>query len=146
MWSTASHWVMGVPFDMIVRAKKYEGQAELDLQDIVRVNVNRLLYIGHVSGLWMLGFGCFVLSALALLGFVYEVEFAQAVFLLALPMAILFGLSLRTAHAIAFANPQGEVLRAKLLRHRLYTQFLGVLSIFTTALWGMYQNLSFGAL
>ena len=59
VWSTASHWVLGVPFDMVIRARKHGGQAEVDLEDMVRVNVNRLLYIGHVSGLWLLGLGCF---------------------------------------------------------------------------------------
>lgn len=144
LWSSASHWVIGVPYDMIVRARRVGGQAEVDLEDIVRVNVNRLLYIAQVSGLWLLGFGCFFLTGLALLGFVYDVEFAQAVFLLALPMSILGALSLSTASLIVEHDLRGEDLRARLMRHRLYTQMLGVVSIFCTALWGMYQNLSIG--
>ena len=83
VWSTASHWVLGVPYDMVLRAKRQGGQAEADLEDIVRINVNRLLYIGQVSGLWLAGFACFFLTMLVLLGFVYGVEFAQAVLLLA---------------------------------------------------------------
>lgn len=146
MWSSASHWVIGVPFDMIMRARRHGGQAEMDLEDIVRVNVNRLLHIGHVSGLWLLGFGCFFLSGLFLLGFVYGIEFAQAVFLLAFPMSMLGLMSLGTARLIAERELSGEELRARLVRHRLYTQMIGVVSIFVTALWGMYQNLSFGAL
>lgn len=146
MWSSASHWVLGVPFDMIVRARRQGGQAEVDLEDIVRVNVNRLLYIGQVSGLWLLGLGCFFLTALALLGFVYEVEFAQALFLLLFPMSLLGLLSLNTATLIRRSGLMGEALRARLLRHRVYTQMIGVVSIFVTALWGMYQNLSIGVL
>ena len=146
LWSTASHWVIGVPFDMVVRARRHGGQAEVDLEDIVRVNVNRLLYITHVSGLWLLGFGCFLLTGLFVLGFAYGVEFAQAVFLLALPMSLLFAMSLSTARLIAAHRLSGEELRKRLGRHRIYTQMLGVVSIFVTALWGMYQNLSFGAL
>ncbi len=146
MWSTASHWVIGVPHDMIMRARRHGGQAEADLEDIVRVNVNRLLYIAQVSGVWLLGFGCFALSALFLLGFAYGLEFAQAVFLLALPMSILMAMNLATARLIAARELSGEALRARLMRHRVYTQMLGVLSIFVTALWGMYQNLSFGAI
>jgi hypothetical protein len=146
LWSTASHWVIGVPYDMIVRARRHGGQAEVDLEDIVRVNVNRLLHIGRVSGLWLLGLGCFLLTGLFVLGFAYGLEFAQAVFLLALPMSILFLLSLSTARRIAERELSGEDLRARLTRHRVYTQMLGVVSIFVTSLWGMYQNLSFGAL
>ena len=146
LWSSASHWVIGVPYDMIVRARRQGGQAETDLHDIVRVNVNRLLYIADVSGLWLIGLGCFLVTGLAILGFVYDVEFAQAVFLLGLPMSILFALSMATSRKIAGQGLTGDELRTCLLRHRLYTQMLGVVSIFVTAMWGMYQNLSIGVL
>ena len=58
MWSTASHWVLGVPFDMVLRAKRVGGQTEIDLEDLVRINTNRLLHVGRVSGLWLLGIAC----------------------------------------------------------------------------------------
>ena len=50
-----SYWVLGVPFDMVARARRYGGQAAEDLEDLIRINVNRLLFIGNVSGLWVLG-------------------------------------------------------------------------------------------
>lgn len=146
MWSTASHWVLGVPYDMVLRAKRYGGEAEADLEDIVRINVNRLLYIAQVSGLWLLGLGFFVLTSLVLLGFVYDVEFAQAVLLLGFPMSLVGLLSLSTARLIRIEGSQGEVLRRRLMRHRLYTQIIGMVSIFITAMWGMYQNLAVGPL
>ncbi len=145
-WSSASHWVMGVPFDMVHRARRVGGQAEADLEDIARVNVNRLLYIARVSGLWILGLGCFVLSTLAMLGFWYGIEFAQAVFLLGFPMSIVGLLQLSTARRIATEQASGELLRRRLTRCRLYTQMIGTVSIFVTALWGMYQNLTIGVL
>ena len=55
-------------------------------------------------------------------------------------------LSLSTARLIAQEGSQGEVLCKRLTRHRLYTQIVGMLSIFVTAIWGMYQNLTLGAL
>lgn len=146
LWSTASHWVMGIPYDMVVRARRAGGQAAQDLEDITRVYVNRLLYISEVSGLWLLGCTCFLMSGLAMLGFVYDVEFAQAVFLLMLPMSVVGALSLRTARQISERGLMGEALGKRLLRHRLHTQMIGTLSIFVTALWGMYQNLTIGVL
>jgi hypothetical protein len=146
IWSTTSHWVLGVPYDMIQRARRVGGQAEIDLQDITRININRMLYIGRVSGLWILGFTCFLLSGLAVLGFYYGVEFAQATFLLGFPMSLVGLLSLSTARLIESEASSGELLRKRLLRHRLYTQMIGTFSIFVTALWGMYQNLTIGAL
>ena len=146
VWSSASHWVLGVPYDMVQRARRVGGQAEVDLEDITRVNVNRLLYIGRLSGIWILAVLCFVLTALAILGFVYRVEFAQALFLLAFPMSLVGALSLVTAQKIEAEQARGEALRKRLTRCRLYTQMIGTLSIFVTALWGMYQNLSIGVL
>ncbi|MCW9043035.1 MAG: component of SufBCD complex [Pseudopelagicola sp.] len=140
MWSSTSHWVLGVPFDMVLRAKRVGGQSEIDLEDLVRVNTNRLLYIGRVSGLWLLSFTCFTLTGLAVTGFIYGIEFAQAVFLLLFPMSIVGLISLSTASRIQQEDASGALLRKRLTRHRLYVQLIGMASIFVTALWGMYQN------
>ena len=146
VWSSSSHWVLGVPYDMIQRAKRQGGQAQTDLQDMVRVNVNRLIYIRDVSGVWIVGFGCFLLTMLLLLGFLFQNEFAQAVFLLAFPMSIVGLLSVRSARIIHRSALVGEDLHKRMLRHRFQTQLLGVVAIFVTAMWGMYQNFNFGAL
>ncbi|AKS46058.1 hypothetical protein SAMN05444287_1162 [Octadecabacter temperatus] len=143
-WSSVSHWVLGVPFDMIQKARKMGGQAEVDLHDMVRINVNRLLYIGQVSGLVLLAFLSFFLTSMGILAFVYDVEFAQAVFLLGFPMTIVGALSLSTAKVIAAQQPEGEALFARLSKHRVITQFIGMISIFITAMFGMYQNLAVG--
>ncbi|MEM8804114.1 component of SufBCD complex [Roseobacter sp. A03A-229] len=146
LWSTASHWVLGVPYDMVLRARRHGGQAEQDLEDMVRINTNRLLFIANVSGLWLLGIGCFFLTALGVLGFFYRVEIAQALFLLGLPMSIVGLLSLSTARLIHQEAATGEMLQRRLSRHRLYVQITGMISIFVTALWGMYQNFTIGPL
>ena len=36
-WSSASHWVLGVPFDMVMRARRQGGQAAADLEDLARI-------------------------------------------------------------------------------------------------------------
>lgn len=145
-WSSASHWVLGVPYDMVLRARRVGGQAEQDLEDIARVNVNRLLYIARMSGPWLVGLGFFLLTCLALLGFVYGVEFAQALFLLAGPMSGVAVLNAATARRIEREQARGLLLHKRLTRCRLYTQMIGTAAIFVTALWGMYQNLSLGVL
>ena len=142
LWSTASHYVLGVPFDLVTRAQRAGGEAEADLRDLVRVNVNRLLHIASAAGPWLIGLGCFALTTLALLGFVYALEFAQALFLIAFPMSLVFLLSLRTARRIRAAD--GEGLYRMMIRHRRIVQVIGMISIFVTAMWGMYQNLALG--
>jgi hypothetical protein len=144
VWSTTSHYGLGVPFDMVLRAKRHGGQTEIDLEDLVRINTNRLLFIAQMSGLWIAGFGCFFLTILALLGFVYGNEFAQSLLLLGFPLSLVGLLSLSTARLIQEEDARGEQLRRRLTRHRLYSQIIGMISIFVTALWGMFQNLSVG--
>jgi hypothetical protein len=144
VWSTASHWVLGVPYDMVQRARRRGDQAMTDLEDIVRINVNRLLLIGTVSGIWLVGIGSAVLTMLAIVGFVYRVEFAQAVFLIAFPMSFVGLLSVSTASLIAAEGSRGVLLSQRLLRHRFWVQLIGMLAIFVTAMWGMYKNVYVG--
>lgn len=140
LWSSLSHWVLGIPYDLVMRARRNGGQFETDLQDLVRINVNRVLYIGHASGLWMLSFTCFVMTVLAVLGFYYRFEFAQAVFLIIFPISIVGLISLLTARRIAETQMNGDDLYRCLARLRIYVQLIGILAIFLTSLWGMYQN------
>ncbi|MEM1302406.1 MAG: component of SufBCD complex, partial [Pseudomonadota bacterium] len=97
LWSSAAHWTLGVPFDMIQRARRKGEDAQVDLEDITRINVKRLLMINSVAGLWILGFVMFMLTTLGLLAFYYSVEFAQALFLMALPLSLVGALSVSVA-------------------------------------------------
>ena len=142
IWSSVNHWVLGVPYDMITRARRHGGKAQEDLELLVRINSDRMLHIAQVSGLVLLGFLAFVLTSLAILAFWYGVEFAQATFLLALPLSSVGALSLAAARRIAQENPAGDDLHRRLGRHRLKTQVIGMVSIFVTAMFGMYQNLA----
>ncbi|GAB5431904.1 component of SufBCD complex [Tritonibacter mobilis] len=145
LWSSASHWVLGVPFDMVARAAKHGGSAAQDLEDAVRIQVNRLLYISEVSGFALTAFAFFMITTLVLLGFYYRVEFAQAVVLMLIPMYVVGLINLRAARALRTPHDI-DALRKRLTRTRVLIQLVGVISIFVTALWGMYQNLTFGAL
>ena len=137
LWSSVSHWVLGVPFDMIMRARRQgEGEAMSDLQSLVRINVNRIIYIAEVSGTWLMLFGSALGTALALMALFYDVEFAQAVLLLIGPLAVLGALSYRVARKIARDDIQGMDLVQQLMRHRFSTQMIGVVAIFVTKIGG----------
>jgi hypothetical protein len=144
IWSSMSRWVLGVPYDLITRAKRQGlgGQAELDLQYLVRVNVNRILYIAQISGVWLLGLYCFFISSLVILAFWYDIELAQAVLFIAFPLSVVGAISLSTARLIAQSDAQGEALQKLLTRHRIYVQLVGMIAIFVTAMWGMLHNLT----
>jgi hypothetical protein len=134
-WSSASHWVLGVPWDMAMRARRSAGS-----------NTNRLLFVAHESGLILAGFVAFVLTSLALLGFVYDNEFSQALVMLGFPLTLVGLVSLRTARGIRDQGLVGEALVTRLGQHRLVVQIIGMISIFVTAMWGMYQNMNIGVL
>ncbi len=141
VWSSVSHWVLGVPNDVIHRARRLGGQAEEDLATLLRINIGRLLWIAQVSGLWILGLGFFVLTILAMLGFYYGVELAQAVFLLVAPMTVVGAMSLRTARRIAAEGIVMPAIYRRLILHRVSVQAVGVVAIFVTSMWGMWHNM-----
>ncbi|UAB90237.1 component of SufBCD complex [Ruegeria sp. SCSIO 43209] len=146
LWSSASHWTMGVPYDLVMRARRVGGQSEQDLLDVARINSNRVLYIVETSGLVLMAICCFVLTGLATLGFFYDVEFAQAVFLLLLPMCFVMMISIAAARRLQTQEATVENVSKTLTRSRTFTQIIGMFSILITAFWGMYQNISIGVL
>lgn len=145
LWSSTSHWVIGVPFDMILRARRQGGQPQADLETMVRINVTRLLYIARTAGLWLVGFVCFVLTALGVLAFGFGIEFAQALLFLIAPMTLVGLLTINTAFHIEAGDGEGKALHRRLTRHRLTLQAIGMVSIFITAMFGMWQNMQLGA-
>lgn len=149
VWSSASHWVLGVPFDMVLRARRKGGQAASDLVTITTVNVARLLMIGREGGVVLSVVASFVLSSLAVLGFGYKMEFAQAVFLILFPLALVGLLSLRAAARLEPGLELGadpEWVARALHRHRIAVQAVGMAAITVTSMWGMIQNFSISIL
>jgi hypothetical protein len=141
-WSIVSHWVIGVPQDMIQRARKDGGQAQQDLEHIVRINVDRLLHIIDSGAFLLIGLIGFWMSVLVILAFYYHVEFAQAVFLLLAPLLIVVWVSVRTCRKIVAGENTGEPLFHRLTVHRRVVQVIGMLSIGVAAFYGTWQNIS----
>lgn len=145
-WSSASHWVLGIPYDMVLRARRMGGQAEQDLTDIARVNVSRILYIADEAGVILVALLAFVVTTLVLSGFVYGFEFSQALVLILFPLSLVGMMSVATARKIQTAGDAGEALHRRLAHHRITVQVIGMISIFITAFWGMLQNFNISIL
>jgi len=143
-WSTASHFVLGVPFDLVARASRNGGQAEQDMLDLVRINANRLIYIADLAGTWLTGFIFAAVSSLFLTGFIYGVEFCQALTLLFVPAVIVLWLSIWRARRIQ--GQSFEDTRQALRNQRFIVQVIGMISILITSMWGMFFNLTVGVL
>ena len=69
LWSSVSHWVLGVPHDMIQRARREGGQAQADVEDLVRININRLLHVVDKGAWMMVGTAAFWLTSFLVLSF-----------------------------------------------------------------------------
>jgi hypothetical protein len=146
MWSMVSHWVLGVPYDLVMRARRQGGQAAEDVEALVRINSNRLLLINRIAGLWIVAFVAFMLTTLAMLGFHYDIEFAQAMLCLILPLTIVSYMTVRVAARIRAENLSGAALYRRLTLHRMAVQGVGMVAILVTSLWGMFQNMQIGVL
>ncbi|MEM7641033.1 MAG: component of SufBCD complex [Pseudomonadota bacterium] len=140
MWSSACHWVIGVPFDMVRRASKGHETSLQDMHALANIQARRLLYIGDATGTVSTVFTFFSVTVLVLLGFLYDIEFAQAILFLFLPMMIVASLSFRTARKVEGLDAYD--LGNLLAKHRRSVQMVGVVSIFATSMWGMWVNLN----
>lgn len=146
-WSTRSHAPVGVPYDLIQRVGRDDNDITWDdLHDVTRVAVKRRLMIGKRAGVVMGALGGFLIASLFVTGFLYRVEFAQAVFFLAFPSAIVGLLTQQAAQAIQTRGLQGPDLVRRLRLHRLATQVVGLLAIFVTAFWGIFHAMATGVL
>ena len=151
-WSASGRAVLGVPADVLARAKRAPDQEPgLLMLDWLSLNLPRWR-IEPREGLVLLGAAAFALGSLAVLGFVYGLEMAQALVLLALPFLILFGLRLRLARGLAplldaaregrtgAGEAAAEALR-RIARHRWIAAVLSIVSVVVTVLWGTRQVL-----
>ena len=149
-WTMAGRRCLGVPSDVIAAAGRpqpgpWDDPAALTLLDWLSLTLPRW-HLAPREGALLLGVGAFLLSALAVLGFGYGLEMAQALVLLILPFAALFALDLRLARRLGAVLGRAEVglpvneagaEAARLMRHhRRVGRALSVLSVAVTAFYG----------
>lgn len=145
-WSAATQRVLGIPYDIVARARRDAPGARRDLDDYLRINVDRMLWIAEGAGLWLVAGTAALLSVLVILAFWYWVEFAQAIFFIVLPATILGVMNLNAARRIRRRAIADADLHRLFGRLRVKTQLLGAFFILLTAMFGMYQNLVIGAI
>ena len=104
-WTLAGRRVLGVPGDVVHAARNpaedtQDAPEAVLLLDWLSLSLPRWQMTRHEGAL---GFGvlAFLLSGLAVLGFGYGLEMAQALVLLVLPFALLFAAELRLARRVA---------------------------------------------
>lgn len=141
-WSIAGNWLIGVPFDMLFRARKCPPQELADLEALVDINVRRIVWTGHILGIVMAALIGFILCMLATLGFYYGLELAQGLFILSAPLSVVVAINAGLAYQLHSAPLHGRDLVRRLFLVRLWTQVIAMVSLFFTAMYGMYFAIS----
>lgn len=141
-WAVVSHWVLGIPLDVIIRARRSAPEAMDDLEALFRTHVRRFVMIEDFAGTPIVAVSAFALTVLAVAGFYYEVEFAQGVFMIGFPLTIVGAICQRACRRYIQDPPDRAHLAAELLRLRIVIQIVAVIAIFVTAFYGMYYNLA----
>jgi len=141
-WTSVTHTALGVPFDMVLRARRKGGQHQSDLEALVTIQLRRRQLIMGSSGTALVAVWATVLTAITLLGFVYGLELAQALALLFLPWTLVAALRARLVTRLLTRDLRGEALCKALTWHRAVVQAIGLAAILLTTLWGMWFNLN----
>lgn len=152
LWSVAGRRVIGVPVEILSRARGAlrSGRAEspevMSLLDWLSLTLPRL-QLGRTEGAVFLAISGFGLSSLAILGFFYLLEAAQALTLLLLPFFLLFWMRIYLVRRLTPLMEQAEtgaIPVSHLARqavqqmtwHRRFISLLSIVSMTATAFWG----------
>ena len=139
-WARVTQAPLGVPYDMVERAGRSEAAGE-DLLAMARIQVRRRRTIATRQGALLVGLWAFLLSVLIGLAFWYGSELAFSVLLVAAPLAWVNWMSQRAARDLISTGPDLEAVIARLRRLKRWIQAVALLTVFVTAVVGMYYNL-----
>ncbi|MEM8868863.1 MAG: hypothetical protein AAGE38_00565 [Pseudomonadota bacterium] len=141
-WSMASHFTLGVPFDMVIEANREndeQGPYARATEALILAQVFRFNALFKRYGAVLVGFTAFLLAVLVTLGTLGGSEFARAVFTLMLPLTLIYVFTIRFAARIDRDGLRGAGLRKALGRQRLLNQLIGVLGISLAVILAVHQ-------
>ncbi len=141
IWTRLMHAPFGVPAELIRAAAAGNAAAAKDLEMLSAWELRQHRAMATTLGPWRAAAWGFSLSALAILALGYRIELAEALLLVAFPMALLRWRVGRTARALATAaGPDGR--RQAHQRLRWQAQVIGITAVFVSAVWGMLHMLA----
>lgn len=149
--------ILGVPLHVMMVARKAQKSDETNGPEVLRLLDWLSLTLPHwqvspKEGVAILAVASFGLTSLAVLGFGYDLEMAQALTLLLVPLHLLFWMRVRLARALTPMLKAGqeetqpvqdiaaEVIR-RMVWHRRGFMLLATLSGMVTGLWAMIWSL-----
>jgi hypothetical protein len=136
VWTLACYRTLGVPLDMLQRARGRPEIAER-VDVLAQLAAARIGGVHDLLGAPIAALAGFVLATLVVLGFGIGMEMAQAAFALLLPLGIIAYSKLRLALWIRRSGLAGSELVLALARRRLWHQFIAVLAMLAAAATGI---------
>ena len=133
LWGQVCHRILGVPYD-VIRAAGARPQAAARMEQLAQVAIERVAGLHNRLGVPIAAAAGFGLAVLFAVGFGYGVEFAQAAFMLAFPLAGVRLGTLRLALSLRRHDVRGAALRKALLRRRLWNQIIASVALLVTVL------------
>lgn len=153
MWSASGRRIMDVPAEVLARARRAiradqpEADEVITLLDWLSLTLPRWV-LGRTEGAALLGLGVAGLTMLAITGFGYGLEMAQALTLLLVPATVLFWMRVALARRLMPAleaaqsgqRPIAEIgaeVADRMVTHKRLATVLSIVSVAATAMWGM---------
>ena len=138
-WSLTSHFILGVPYDLVIRAGREGGQAEAHCDALAHAQVYRITGAFEQAGLAITCVAFFSLAAIGTFAFWVDVEAARALFFLLAPLTLVYGWSVPLAFRIRRENLRGVALRDALGWRRLGHQVCGMLAIILVSIAAVWE-------
>jgi hypothetical protein len=127
-WTLVTHSTLGVPYDMILRARRAAAVSER-VDQLAHIHAGRIAAIYESAGPGLALAGGFGLAALYGIGFLEGVELAQAAFMLAFPLSAVAYSTLGLALAVRAHDFRGPALVRVLARRRFWHQVVAVVGM-----------------
>jgi len=132
IWTLACSRTLGVPHDMLLRARSDPATAER-VDVLARLACERIGGIHDRVGVPLAAVAGFLLAATGALGFGSGIETAQAAFAILLPLAVVSYSKLRLALAVRRKAMAGPELVLALARRRVWHQFIAICAMLAAA-------------
>ena len=125
VWTLACYRTLGVPHDMLVRARR-DPEVAGRVDQLAHLACERVGGIFDSFGVPLAALAGFLLAGVFAMGFLSGIETAQAAFAILLPLAIIVYSKLRLALVVRGNGMAGPQLVLALSRRRVWHQFMAI--------------------
>ena len=130
-WFVVARYPFSISNELILQARNFEESARLSVEVLAEMRAKKLL----AFNLWKVAAFSFIGSIIFVFGWIYQIEFAQALFVWLVPIMGVGGVSLYTAYRVQNRSQKGDALLDTLERHRLMVILIGCLTFGFIAYW-----------